>query len=184
MTKIVGIGLPKTGTKSLGEALKRLGYRVRSADLSLTEAAAFGMDISLPGRVEGYDAFEDIPWSLLYQEIDALCPGSRFVFTYRRPETWLRSYRAMMARDDSPAARHLRSFIFGHPAPMLTDRIMLARYYRHWEDVCSYFADRRDALIYLPLESPDKWRCLCEFLGHDVPDAPWPHLNPTNYPDE
>ena len=45
-------------------------------------------------RARDYDAFEDLPWCLLYRELDEAFPGSKFVLTVRSSsEVWLRSYR-------------------------------------------------------------------------------------------
>jgi Sulfotransferase domain len=82
-TKCFGIGLNKTGTKTLSGALRQLGHRVPSFRADLMEA--FGEARSGPAIAvaEHYDGFEDWPWLLLYKELDWAFPGSKFILTTR-----------------------------------------------------------------------------------------------------
>ena len=65
-------------------ALKKLGYKVtgsfgtKDPDIdSKVHDMAYAM-------VDRFDAFEDNPWPVLYKELDARFPGSKFILT-RRP---------------------------------------------------------------------------------------------------
>ena len=50
--------------------------------------------------------------------------------------------------------------------------------YRHHEGaVRSYFAGRPDDLLVLDVAAGQGWEPLCEFLGHEVPEAPFPWSN-------
>ena len=72
-------------------ALQQLGYRVtgpngtKDSDI---EEKVVSMAYDL---VENYDAFQDNPWPILYKELDAKFPGSKFVLTLRSPESWIKS---------------------------------------------------------------------------------------------
>jgi hypothetical protein len=48
---------------------------------------------------------------------------------------------------------------------------------RYHEDVARYFAERPDDLLRMRICEGEGWRPMCEFLGHPVPDAPFPTLN-------
>jgi len=52
--------------------------------------------------------------------------------------------------------------------------IFLSRYRRHNVDVLAHFKDRPGDLLIM---SKQEWPALCQFLGHPVPSAPYPHLN-------
>ena len=40
-----------------------------------------------------------------------------------------------------------------------------------------YFAGRPDDLLVMSVTEGEGWEVLCPFLGHAVPEAPFPHLN-------
>lgn len=68
--KVFGIGLSKTGTKTLGSCLEQLGYMHFSWDRSFARDVLGGNgDLAL--RVaEEYDSFDDVPWAALYERMD------------------------------------------------------------------------------------------------------------------
>ena len=68
--KIIGIGLNKTGTTTLGVCFKYWGFN----HISFCETA-FNLYVkedyeSLLGLVSEYDSFEDWPWPMIYKDID------------------------------------------------------------------------------------------------------------------
>ncbi|TYR78274.1 hypothetical protein FZC66_20125 [Priestia megaterium] len=86
--KVFGIGLSKTGTKSLSKALKILGYKTVHFPLIRTnvEEAEYNLDI-----LENYDAIADIPTAGLFPHLDIRYPKSKFILTIRNKEDWLNS---------------------------------------------------------------------------------------------
>src|SRR5882762_4068569 len=93
--KVFGIGMFKTGTTSLGEALELLGYRHNAEewyhglvldDPWYTDPERWAA--CLPAIIERalqFDAFEDYPWMYVYREMDQAFPDARFVYTARDP---------------------------------------------------------------------------------------------------
>ena len=171
--KIFAIGFHKTGTTSLADALELLGYRVcggiglrdpQIADHALTLAKE-----NLPR----FDAFQNNPWALLYRELDALCPGSRFILTRRDTDRWLASADEHFGDQDTP----MREWIYGVGHPRGHEDIYRARFDAHYREVHEYFRDRPDDLLVLDITRGDGWKELCSFLGHDLPDQPFPHRN-------
>ena len=172
--KVFCIGFHKTGTKSLGHALKRLGYRVagpvgarnpRIAQQAVAIALALATD---------FDAFNDNPWPMLYKTLDATFPDSRFILTMRDEKRWMRSMVDYFGTKDTP----MRRWIYGAGTPRGNEATYLARYRRHNAEVLAYFAGRDDFLV-LDLERGQGWAELCAFLGAAVPEHPFPHLNRT-----
>lgn len=176
--KILGIGWAKTGTTSLAECLKILGYCHKSQDLDLTERWG-GTDWDLLRQAaEPYETFEDWPWLLLYREFDQWFPGTRFVLTRRDEQAWLRSYRNQLSRVSQGARdSRIRSLLYGLPFPDVTDEQLLARYRKHNVDAVAYFADRPGDLLVVDWTKGDGWAELCAFLGKPVPDIPFPNAN-------
>lgn len=177
MPKIFGIGLPKTGTTSLNEALKILGYK------SIHMPWAWRRQIYNTGKYVPPNAIERRGWDAVtnfaewfFPQMDALYPGSKFILTVRPVEPWLRSVRSMYKRATAQGAQTLID-VFGtrafHEARC---RQVLVQ---HCEFVRRYFmtTDRfRDSLVMI---EPFTWEPLCAFLRKPVPDVPYPHLNRT-----
>ncbi len=89
MNKVFGIGLNKTGTKTLGACLVHFGYNHKSVDAPAFELYKKGDLNGLFEIIDKYDSFEDWPWPLIYKEIDEKFRDSKFILTTRKtPEIW------------------------------------------------------------------------------------------------
>src|SRR4030095_6669082 len=89
-SKIFGIGLSKTGTTSLANALQILGYKTRD-NIGVTNYVAgdlSSIDLDLVGA---FDALTDTPIPSFYRELDKRFPGSKFILTVRARDEWLTS---------------------------------------------------------------------------------------------
>ena len=73
----------------------------------------------------------------------------------------------------------MRKLIYGAEAgaPEGNESIYLERYRRHSEEVREYFKDRPQHLLIMDLTAGDGWQALCDFLGHEAPDKPFPRAN-------
>jgi hypothetical protein len=177
--KVFGIGWAKTGTTTLGRCFEILGYNHQSQNLSLVPQIVRG-DFTKTLRIAAAkESFEDWPWPLVYREMVAAFPGSRFVLTTRDPNRWLASYRAMLAAQGpaTPELRTVRCQLFGVDPAIASDEELLSRFLAHNAEVLKYFSDRPTDLLVVDWESGDSWGKLCQFLHAPVPDAPFPHLN-------
>lgn len=172
--KIFCIGFQKTGTTSLGRALEVLGYRV-CGPIGVTDprigrkALSWAVD-----KVPDYDAFQDNPWPLLYQEMDRLYPGSKFILTTRKPRSWIKSMRKYFGDYEAPA----EMWIYGDGiTPIKNPRKCLKRYKGHNKEVREYFKDRAGDFLEVDLGQGDAWETLCGFLGRPIPNVPFPFSN-------
>ncbi|MCI5060005.1 MAG: sulfotransferase [Alphaproteobacteria bacterium] len=172
--KIFCIGFQKTGTTSLGKALGMLGYDV-CGPIGVTnpdidrKALAWAVE-----RVPDYDAFQDNPWPLLYQELDRLYPNSKFILTTRKPRSWLKSMRQYFGNYEAAA----ESWIYGDGiTPLKNPLKCLRRFKRHNREVRQYFKDRPDQLLEIDFSKGHGWNEICEFLGCTVPEQPFPRSN-------
>ncbi len=178
--KVFGIGLSRTGTTSLTEALRALGYRAVHFPLAIVreDEGRLTLDARAAAR---FDALTDTPAALLFRELDAAFPGSKFILTTRRTEAWLASMRRLRASYAFlrfiPKVAQLTEALYG-PRTYDDEQTLRARFARHRAQVEAYFSKRmeRDVLV-LDFESGDGWRELCAFLGREVPHAPFPHAN-------
>lgn len=175
--KIFGIGLNKTGTVSLHHALTELGYR------SLHFAGPEEREKIRRARREGrglvdhlpeYDAFSDI-WSLSkdFALLDEQYPGSKFILTTRTLDGWLESRRHHVERNVRRKAEGTY-----HGTFLEVDVEGWTRQYReHHERVLAHFAGRPGDLLVMDIPGGDGYEVLCPFLGHPVPDRPFPWRN-------
>lgn len=181
--KVFGIGLNKTGTTTLGKCLRDLGYRHSSYDLALLEQVRSGDFRDLINVVESHEAFEDWPYPLVFDQLDVLYPGSRFILTRRRsPQVWLRSLEAHSLRTDPYEGTRTRTLAFGWPFPQLNPEAHIGFYEAHLARVRHYFRHRPQDLLEICWEEQPSWEPLCSFLGHPVPSHPLPHCNPSCRP--
>jgi hypothetical protein len=180
--KVFGIGYHKTGTTSLGMALKFLRYNVchgarpvrgMLGHRKMMELLHGGDLAPILDIARGFDAFEDNPWFVLYRELDRAFPGSRFILTVRDEERWLDS----AIRHCGDSTSDLREWIYGVGSPVIAKDIWLESYRRHAREVRDYFRDRPADLLVVNWERGDGWAELCGFLGHRLVTGPFPHLN-------
>jgi|GEM_PF-1326330 len=171
-SKVFGIGLNKTGTKTLARYLRDLGYVHRSYDSNSTLTSP-SYDLFAAGDTEGlldliasFDSCEDWPWPMLYKELDARFPNARFVLTTRaNSDVWFRSLCNMAVRiGPFPLYEHA---IYGCRMPQGHRDQMTKFYDTHNEQVRAYFAGRDDKLVELCWDNGDDGNALARFLGHD-----------------
>lgn len=172
--RVVGVGLPRTGTTSL--ALAAIGAGLRTCHGWY--AGAYPADV---------EACFDTPAYVDYPVLAAAHPGARFVLTLRDPGAWfdsveraLGSYLACVATAPAATPRHRTDdrcyrAAFGSARP---DRATwVAAFVRHAGEARAFFRGAPERLLELDLHA-DPTRAadaLAEFLGW--PRAPLPHAN-------
>lgn len=178
--RVFGIGFHKTGTTSLAAALRQLGYTVtgpnfvRDPDIATTALRrAFAV-------AERFDAFQDNPWPILFRELDARYPGSRFVLTVRPTDRWIASVVRHFGTQITP----MRTWIYGVGSPAGNEAVYTARYEAHNAAVRAHFRDRPGDLLEMDVTAGDGWARLAPFLGVPVPTDPFPHENARPEPTE
>jgi hypothetical protein len=121
-----------------------------------------------------FEAFTDIfGVTYFFFLADAQYPGSRFILTVRDLDDWLDSRRRHVQKNQEMDAAGDYDGGF-----LDVDVDAWAKeYVEHEAIVRAYFAERPDDLLVLDITGGDGWEPLCEFLGHPVPDAPFPWKN-------
>lgn len=181
-TKIVGIGLPKTGTTSLGYCFRRLGFKHRTYDMDLALQAKRNQLDNVIEEARKYEAFEDWPWFMVYRELDREFPNSKFILTLRKDTaTYVTSLRGHHEREGIRTEDFVKPYWWDEVfevEPSAWDYQKSAdRYERHNRQVLEYFADRinKDLLV-VCWEDGDGWMKLCNFLNARMPNEQFPHL--------
>jgi len=162
-----GIGLGRTGTNSLCEALRLLGY----------ERVEHNPPFE---RLASLDGGADNGVLLFYKYLDYKFPNSKFVLMLRPLEDWLHSmefaasrYPVLSNDDDLAIMRRMQLY-----ESVTFEREKFVRaYHRHHDDVRRYFLKRPDDLLEMSLVGGEGWDKLCPFLGLEQPSAPFPHLH-------
>lgn len=186
--KVFGLGFQKTGTTSLHHFLRRLGYRsvhwphiVHGVNYQKLCIDAIddrqGVVSVFKPVLDEFDAFTDVPFPALYEELYRRFPDSRFILLWRDSDDWWGSVSTHW-RLDSSRVRKLDPYEYlaynrygGDALTEITihDRNRLKEtFLRHGEAVESYFRDKPGTLLVARLEDDRVGEKLCRFLGADA----------------
>ena len=176
-TKVFCVGFAKTGTTTLKKTLKSLGYRVAGYDefrhfskqqhVTFEELAVHGL-----AAMDRFDACQDSPWPILYKELDAAFPGSKFIHVIRDRDAWIKSAVGDFSGHPNP----MREVIYGTLSPEGNEASWLERYDQHNREVEEYFAGRGDCYLQVKLEELE-FETVCEFLGEKYSGQKLPVAN-------
>ena len=171
--KVWGIGLGRTGTKSLQQALLQLGLNTVHNPAFYTELLAQDID----GGIEGAVLRE-------FKSLDLRFPDSKFILTSRPLRFWLSSCKKAIEElyPEDRIAPHSEFY-----EPMIRNRAarygsvsydedtLIQKYYQHHADAVSHFKGRMNQLLIIDVTSAsDSWSPLCAFLKKPAPDSPFP----------
>lgn len=177
MRKIFGIGFHKTGTTTLGDALELLGYKVSGMRKELLPSIINNDWDKIHEYISQYDAFQDNPWPIIYQQLDEYYPNSKFIHTIRSEESWIKS----IVNHCENRSSEMREHIYGFGNPKGHEDLYLKVYKAHNEQVRAYFKNRQDNYLLMSMEDGFNWDKLCTFLDKPRPNKPFPHSNKGNY---
>lgn len=185
-TKVFGIGLSRTATKSLTLALNILGISV----IHYPNNAATYHDLVTGNYkfsvLEDFQGITDITVVPYYAQLDKLFPGSKFILTTRDRTDWLNSMETHWK--DKPIVedaggditkiklrQFLRAAVYGiHNF----DRERLGYIYDlHHKNVLEYFRDRPEDLLIINICQGEGWDKLCPFLRQPLPTRMFPLMD-------
>ncbi|KAL5364693.1 P-loop containing nucleoside triphosphate hydrolase protein [Aspergillus floccosus] len=203
--KVLALGVGRTGTASLRIALERLGYlkcyHMMSASMENPPDCLMWHD-ALCAKYDGVGEFGRKEWDQLLGECQAVCdwpacafakelieayPNAKVILTTRDVDSWHASVmKTVHWRVSDPEHRFVSNFSWaaGMYYPMLNK--FFETFFRgdfpnkgkqvyldHVEEVRSLVPPER----LLEYKISDGWGPLCEFLGEEVPDTPFPRGN-------
>lgn len=188
--KVIGAGLGRNATFSLKFALEHIGfgpcYHMSELFAGARRTIPLWVDV-VEGRpdwdavFEGFQSVTDYPACTYWRELTTFYPEAKVVLTTRDPDKWFDSVMATIfapeMRGDpkgSPVERMLHFAVFEAFGDKVEDRAWMTDWYvrRNREVV-----DRLPAERLLSFNPADGWAPLCEFLGADVPEGPFPRVN-------
>lgn len=159
--KIFGLGLSKTGTRSLAQALTILGYSTVHYPWSMQE-------------IDEHEASLDIPIACRYKELDQLYPNSKFILTTRPFEEWIEKRRTKPPDPHRPPQWKLETRLRMYGDIKFNEEKYTKSYFDHHVDVEKYFKNRQGDLLIIPLYNYNKWELLCKFLDKKIPSVEYP----------
>jgi hypothetical protein len=201
--QVIGVGMHRTGSMSVKAALERLGlgpcYHGMEALRRSTDGehwlAAYETsgDMDWSQIFKGYRATMDWPTIYFWEELATAYPDARILLTERDPELWWSSHVSLFqltAKFDQELTDEQRQWaqesgfarmfdalsaivpaIFGG---RVFDKAHCLRVFEgHYERVRRTVPAER----LLSYRVQEGWEPLCRFLGADVPDEPFPHVN-------
>jgi len=190
--QVVGAGVGRTGTLSLKTGLEQLlgqpCYHMlevfsRPEHVTLWRQAAEGETIDWAMELDSYAATSDFPACLFWPELlEANSDAVVVLSTRRDSQAWWES-----------ASQTIFAIDGAHLPPEMADwfemwrAVASARFTSRWTDEeaarAAYDDHNAEVRASVPPERlvdwkpGDGWGPLCEALGLDVPDDPFPHLN-------
>ena len=192
--RLIGAGLPRTGTSSLREALRHLlGAPVYHMSEALAHpehaptwvAALAGEPPVWDDFLAGYTAGVDAPFSNCWRELATAYPDAPVLLSRRSSaEVWHRSMdatvlprtREMLSRDNDDPMVPLFRVLFAHLGTDIDNREDLMAGYERWlQEVRTEVAPNR----LVDWQPGDGWDPICRALGVPVPKLPFPHENST-----
>jgi 3'-phosphoadenosine 5'-phosphosulfate (PAPS) 3'-phosphatase len=179
-SKIFGIGLSKTGTTSLANALQILGYKTKD-NMGVVKYAAGDVSSVDLDLVDGLEALTDTPIPSFYRELDARYPGSKFILTVRDSGGWLKSCKKQFTPRFAGVQTdaHKRLFIDLYGTDAFDEQGFARGYEKFVNGAREYFKNRQSDLLIIDIAAGEGWGKLCPFLERPVPDVPFPKANVT-----
>lgn len=182
--KIFCIGLNKTGTSSLHEAFRILGFKsVHCLDDEGNNIKDIIQENFLAGHnilkgLEKYDAISD--WDMaphtteIFKEFDKQYPDSKFILNIRNLESWLDSREKHVKRNQERKRKKPKEDIKW----LTIDRDAWEGHFKtHYDEVYNYFKGREDELLVFDVTKDDGWDKLCPFLNLPIPTVSFPKKN-------
>jgi hypothetical protein len=190
--KVIGAGLPRTGTNSLQIALDQLGFGpCHHMYALLADSSQWpgwlrvydGERVDWEEVFKGYASAVDAPAAFLWRELSAAYPDAKVILTIRPPDAWRRSMLAAGAAiranpPKPPLAGFMQKSVeyFARRSPAMLppdDASAFAAFAAHNEAVRGTLPKER----LLVFDVSDGWEPLCTFLGVPTPDSPFPRTN-------
>ena len=207
--KVIGAGFGRTGTMSLKVALETLGFDpcyhmtevfAHPEHTGFWISAWRGEPADWDGVLGGYEAAVDWPACSFYEDLMERHPAAKVILSVRDPERWYESVTNTIYELSVVVPRHpiyrigyklVSLFVFrGSGDVDLADEIIwqgtfdgrfedknyaIEVFERHNAEI----RQRVPGVRLIVYDVKAGWGPLCEFLGVEVPDEPFPRTNDT-----
>ncbi|WP_323801496.1 sulfotransferase family protein [Parasphingorhabdus sp.] len=196
--KVIGSGFGRTGTMSMKVALEQLGYlKTHHMEYVLKNAdqRAWWHDVATGGTpdwetiFDGYQASVDFPSASYYKELLTAFPDAKVVHTVRDADRWYKSASETIYAMGQASPAWAQKFIpfVRKNKEMVNGAVWNRVFHGRFEDEAYAKQVFRDYTKQVKADIPadrllifevkDGWEPLCAFLGKEVPDTDFPHVN-------
>ena len=201
--KVIGCGLPRTGTNSLQLALQILlkGKCCHGTEIAMNSRGSEQLDFWLdhsktPQEMgefllgQGYVAGVDVPISLNYQQLMKVFPSAKLILTVREPTSWYKSMSTLF--EGRKLLDQLSTVIFlsllgkSRTKEFMDESLKeISNHHKLGEDESvKYFNDwTKQVKENVPEERllvfnvKEGWKPLCDFLNLPIPEEDFPRVN-------
>ncbi len=203
--KVLGVGLSRTGTRTLYRALQILGLKCIHYDTNRLNDILTGTNTSPDfRRYDDIDAVTDIPSAYFYRELLEAYPECKAILTIRDINAWWKSMsyhsnirspisgnsfryytsrvlgfkqQPGMDREEYDIFRILlRNYVYG--SIVASEFLYKKKYVEHNDHVIATVPAKR--LLVIDITAGDGWEKICHFLKMPMPSKVFPHENKTN----
>ena len=205
--KVIGAGFPRTGTTTLKKCLEILGYDkcYHMKELFVKpERLKYWLELDRTGQTDwdtlfkGYQACVDVPGYPYYKKLMERYPDAKVILTHRPFDQWYESASTTVRKAgpqtileklgmlwqmlfDGNLRKRVKAIQFFEGIfwdkqfqGQFNDKTAAQKvFHQHIEEVQSYVPEDR-LLVY---DVSQGWEPLCQFLGKEIPEQPFPHLN-------
>ena len=200
--KIFCIGLNKTGTTSLVDAWRDLGYdRIYSGIDKPTLREIMPKKVKINGNsiirsgfnsdfdtlrlvLSGYDCFKDRPFNTnhLYSWLDENYNDSKFILTVRDEDEWWDSVNRWLSNlsrfHDTEDKRSNKIQLYkDHFNTTEFTKDSFINYYRDYNNKVREYFKGRSNFLEINICNGDGWKTLCPFLEKVIPNKQFPKSN-------
>ena len=205
--KIIGAGLPRTGTNTLREALEILGFSktyhmkhllVHPEDLHYWATLKATGTTDWEALYDGYQATVDFPCYPWYKEHMKQYPDAKVILSLRPFEKWYTSYHSTIWKAQNPPEAERAAMgerIAADPRLQSVMKVMgFSKQVMSQDHFQGKFLDKEfmeklfneyneEVKGYVPADKllvfdvTEGWEPLCKFLNAEVPNEPLPHTN-------
>ena len=176
------IGLSKTATTSISEALQILGYNsIHYAPM--IKLKSNNVSFHWPWWLGKYQAFSDLPVAWSYKHLMKIFSSSTFILTTREKDSWLESckthfneerYHNAVKNPEWKVNLALNKEVYGSN---IFDKDKFSNAYdQNLNNVTRDFKNK-DNFFKIDICSGEGWDQLCKILQKDTPLAPFPKSN-------
>jgi hypothetical protein len=195
--RVIGVGLPRTGTSSFQAALEILGFGpshhmaelIDKPDQSIQFIRAYdGYKVDFRTLLKGYGSTVGAPTADFYKEIREAYPRAKIVLTVRdSSEKWFESFDNTIRLVSADKSFYYITYLV---KVVRLQCLVSHKSYKRWTSefgrIGPSFHDEYNARLIkenkegelLVFNVKQGWAPLCKFLGVDIPkDIPFPKLN-------
>jgi len=202
--KVIGAGWGRTGTMSLKTALEELGFKPcyhmietlngPTEDIQYWIDAAAGKEVDWEALFskKGYQAAVDFPPAPYYRELMKAYPGAKVILTVREASKWWVSasetiypigqtlmiqYVFALTPRGRKMKKMLNAIWENSMQGRFHDRAFAEKTFEEYNERVKREVPAEKLLVF---DVKEGWGPLCKFLGVEVPNKPFPHVNDTH----